>query len=155
MPPILLAIFLIAGSNSIPARTAEYCALVEAVLDDESAFHDGDCRAEKADGPVMVEAWLSKDDHRIRPLLEADTVCNKKYLVVDGPRRARNKNEVVSVIVIEFSRTAKDRYNYDASQENYTPQGGIGSSRCGALASGNITRKGKQWIRHCDGCPPR
>jgi hypothetical protein len=155
MPRLLLAIFLFTGSNPTSARTAEYCSLVEAALDNEPTFLEEDCSSRKTDSPVLVEAWLSKDDRRIRPLLEAGTVCNKKYLVVDGPRLARSRNEVVSVIVIEFARKGNNRYDYDASEENRTPQGGTGSSGCGALASGNITRKGKRWVRHSDDCPPR
>jgi hypothetical protein len=156
MPQILLAIFLVTVSGLSSARSAEYCALIEAVLDDETAFLEDDgCAQKAADGPILVEAWLSKGDRRIRPLLAPGTECNKKYLVVEGARLARSRNKIVNVIVVEFERKGKARYNYDASEENHTPQGGTGSSGCGALASGNITRKGRRWIRHCDGCSPR
>jgi hypothetical protein len=159
MHDFLFMALLLTVSPRGAARAAEYCAMVEAVLDDEPAFLDEDCCTEKTrDGLVLVEVWLSSSASktgRRRPLLEPGTVCNAKYRIVDGPQWANHENKAVSTVVVEFQRQRMDRYAYDASEVDYTPGRGVGSSGCGAVASGTITKVGKRWVRRCEGCPPR
>jgi len=159
MHSLILIALLLTGPAADPAKAEEYCALIAAVLDDEPTFLDEDCCAERAQaGYVLIEAWLSNvadRTNRRRPMLEPETVCNKRYRIVNGSRLASIKNDVVSAIVIEFQRKRSWQYAYDASEIDYTPGGGVGSSGCGAIVSGTITKKGKQWVRHCDDCPSK
>jgi hypothetical protein len=145
---MVLTALLALGASAPAANPAQYCAMIEAVLDDEVAFTDEECCAAKpCTGPILVEAWLAQPSAvERRPMLKPGTLCGK-YLVVDGTLLARERNAEVSVIAIDFQRKANGRYYYDAEAETRNGEGGGGSAGCGAVALGTISKRGKRWVR--------